>query len=104
MGVHEFNRSFGSAVWRAVKPSPAAGIRVSASALIPGAGLSISESAQPLAARLDPRGGHELSYGLHIVLRYELELALLEQGLPMAELPERWNQRFAGYSVNAPTR
>jgi len=37
----------------------------------------------------------ELSYGLHIVLRYELELALLEQGLPVAELPERWNQRFA---------
>ena len=36
----------------------------------------------------------ELSYGLHIVLRYELELALLEQGLPVAELPERWNQRF----------
>ena len=34
-------------------------------------------------------------YGLHIVLRYELELALLEQGLPVAELPERWNQRFA---------
>ena len=37
----------------------------------------------------------ELSYGLHIVLRYELELALLEQGLPVAELPQRWNQRFA---------
>ena len=37
----------------------------------------------------------ELSYGLHIVLRYELELALLEEGLPVAELPERWNTRFA---------
>ncbi len=36
----------------------------------------------------------ELSYGLHIVLRYELELALLEQGMPVDELPQQWNQRM----------
>lgn len=36
----------------------------------------------------------ELSYCLHIVLRYELELALLEQGMPVHELPEHWNQRM----------
>lgn len=36
----------------------------------------------------------ELSYGLHIVLRYELELALLEQGMPVEELPQRWNRRL----------
>lgn len=36
----------------------------------------------------------ELSYCLHIVLRYELELALLEQDLPVAELPQQWNQRM----------
>jgi carboxypeptidase Taq len=29
------------------------------------------------------------------VLRYELELALLEQALPVAELPEQWNSRMA---------
>ena len=34
----------------------------------------------------------ELSYGLHIVLRFELELALLEQELPVEELPEQWNR------------
>jgi carboxypeptidase Taq len=37
----------------------------------------------------------ELSYCLHIVLRYELELALIEQGMPVAELPEAWNRRHA---------
>jgi len=37
----------------------------------------------------------ELSYCLHIVLRYELELALLEQGMPVEELPQRWTQRMA---------
>jgi carboxypeptidase Taq len=36
----------------------------------------------------------ELSYGLHIVLRFELELALLEQEMPVEELPGRWNQRM----------
>ncbi len=36
----------------------------------------------------------ELSYGLHIVLRYELELALLEQDLPVEELPHQWNRRL----------
>ena len=36
----------------------------------------------------------ELSYGLHIVLRFELELALLEGGLPVADLPGEWNRRM----------
>ncbi|WP_369795508.1 hypothetical protein [Synechococcus sp. GFB01] len=34
----------------------------------------------------------ELSYALHIVLRFELELALLEQQLPVEELPQHWNR------------
>jgi carboxypeptidase Taq len=36
----------------------------------------------------------ELSYCLHIVMRFELELALIEQGLPVEELPQHWNQRL----------
>ncbi|MGB5135947.1 MAG: carboxypeptidase M32 [Prochlorococcaceae cyanobacterium] len=36
----------------------------------------------------------ELSYCLHIVLRFELELALLEQDMPVAELPQAWNRRL----------
>jgi len=36
----------------------------------------------------------ELSYCLHIVLRFELELALLEQDMPVAELPQVWNGRL----------
>ena len=35
----------------------------------------------------------ELSYGLHIVLRFELELVLLEGNMPVAELPSAWNRR-----------
>jgi carboxypeptidase Taq len=36
----------------------------------------------------------ELSYSLHIVLRFELELALLEQEMPVEELPGQWNRRL----------
>ncbi|MFZ0409540.1 MAG: carboxypeptidase M32 [Cyanobium sp.] len=45
----------------------------------------------PMRAGLTRVEADELSYGLHIVLRFELELALLEEGLPVEELPERWN-------------
>lgn len=37
----------------------------------------------------------EVSYDLHIVLRFELERALLRGELAVADLPEAWNSRFA---------
>ena len=45
----------------------------------------------------------ELSYGLHIVLRYELELALLEQEMPVEELPQQWNRRMRALLDIEPT-
>lgn len=45
----------------------------------------------PMRAGLNRVEADELSYALHIVLRYDLECALLEQEMPVAELPERWN-------------
>ena len=37
----------------------------------------------------------EVSYHLHIVLRYELEVALIAGSLGIADLPEAWNERSA---------
>ena len=45
----------------------------------------------------------ELSYCLHIVLRYELELALLEQELPVDQLPGEWNRRMQALLGLQPT-
>ena len=39
----------------------------------------------------------ELSYCLHVLLRYELETDLLERHMPVAELPERWCTHMARY-------
>jgi carboxypeptidase Taq len=45
----------------------------------------------PMRAGLNRVEADELSYSLHIVLRYELERGLLEEGMAVAELPQRWN-------------
>jgi carboxypeptidase Taq len=36
----------------------------------------------------------EVTYNLHIVLRYELELLLIRDELPLEELPREWNRRM----------
>jgi carboxypeptidase Taq len=39
----------------------------------------------------------EATYGLHIVLRFELEQELIEGRLAVSELPDAWNARFEQY-------
>jgi carboxypeptidase Taq len=39
----------------------------------------------------------EVTYGLHVALRFELELALFEGGLDPSLLPEAWNERMRSY-------
>jgi carboxypeptidase Taq len=39
----------------------------------------------------------EATYGLHIILRFELEQDLIEGRLSIADLPEAWNARFQDY-------
>jgi len=39
----------------------------------------------------------ETTYNLHILLRFELEMELLNDQLPVADLPDAWNQRMKKY-------
>jgi carboxypeptidase Taq len=39
----------------------------------------------------------EVTYNLHILIRFELELEIFEGGLSLAELPEAWNVRYRDY-------
>jgi len=39
----------------------------------------------------------EVTYNLHVMLRFELELDLLEGRLTIAELPDAWGERMQGY-------
>lgn len=39
----------------------------------------------------------ELTYNLHIIIRFEIELMLFEGGLDVRELPAVWNQKYHDY-------
>jgi carboxypeptidase Taq len=39
----------------------------------------------------------ELTYNLHILIRFELELEIFEDGLELADLPAAWNARYRDY-------
>ncbi|MCE9545047.1 MAG: carboxypeptidase M32 [Planctomycetia bacterium] len=46
----------------------------------------------------------EATYNLHILIRFELELALLEGDLPVADLPAAWKARYREYLGIEPER
>ena len=39
----------------------------------------------------------EVTYNLHIIARFELEVALMEGSLAVADLPEAWNEKYRKY-------
>jgi carboxypeptidase Taq len=39
----------------------------------------------------------EVTYGLHIIIRFEIERDLMEGKITVAELPEVWNQKYKDY-------
>ena len=56
---------------------------------------------QPSYIRVD---ADEVTYGMHIILRFELEQELIAGTLSTADLPEAWNARFEEYlGIPVPT-
>lgn len=49
---------------------------------------------EPSFIRVD---ADELTYSLHIMVRYEIELALIEERLEVEDLPEYWNNKMFEY-------
>ncbi len=49
---------------------------------------------QPSLIRID---ADELTYSLHIIIRYELERAILNNELTIDELPDAWNNKYKEY-------
>lgn len=39
----------------------------------------------------------ELTYNLHIIIRYEIEKMIFNEGLKVSELPKVWNQKYQSY-------
>ncbi len=57
-------------------------------------GLDLWKSMNPLLPGLNRVEADELSYGLHILIRTDLEIALLQEGLDVWDLPTEWNKRY----------
>jgi carboxypeptidase Taq len=55
--------------------------------------LAVNE-AKPSEIRVE---ADELTYNLHILLRFELEVTLLEGGLPISEVPAAWDAKMEEY-------
>lgn len=56
---------------------------------------------QPSLIRVE---ADELTYNLHIMLRFELEIALIEGSLKVADLPDAWNSTMQAYlGITPPT-
>jgi carboxypeptidase Taq len=65
-------------------------------------GVSVSGEALYRASNRVERGlirtkADEVTYNLHIIIRFELELALFERTLTIADLPDAWNERYRSY-------
>lgn len=49
-------------------------------------------------------GADELTYNLHILIRFELEVELITGQLQMSDLPEAWNAKYSAYlGITPPT-
>ena len=53
-----------------------------------------STAVQPSLIRVD---ADEVTYGLHVIIRFELECDLLEGKLRISELPDAWNAKYAEF-------
>ncbi|KGG36813.1 carboxypeptidase M32 [Prochlorococcus sp. SS52] len=57
-------------------------------------GLDLWRSINPLVPGLNRVEADEVSYGIHILIRTDLEIALLQDGLEVWDLPNEWNKRY----------
>jgi carboxypeptidase Taq len=62
--------------------------------LQPGGFYRAVNRVQPSFIRVE---ADEATYGLHIILRFELEQEMVEGKIAVEDLPEVWNERFRSY-------
>ena len=82
------------AVLRSARAADRASVRTTRRRPGPDRCTGRSTGSQPSFIRVE---ADEATYGLHIVLRFELEQELIEGRLAVADLPEAWNARFEDY-------
>jgi carboxypeptidase Taq len=80
--------------WRWFYPTLQAGFPAQLAAIDENRFISAVNAVRPGLIRGD---ADEVTYGLHIILRFELEQELLAGSVAVADLPEAWNARMKKY-------
>lgn len=100
-GVHESQSRLwenlvgrSAAFWRHFYPSLRAAFREPMKGVDEESFFKAVNKAYPSLIRVE---ADEVTYNLHILLRFELENELLEGSLKVADLPEAWNARIKSY-------
>jgi carboxypeptidase Taq len=106
LGVHESQSRLwenqvgrSPAFWRVFLPTARQFFPVLADISLDAVVLAVN-AARPSLIRTE---ADEITYNLHIILRYELETALIDGRLEVAALPEVWRQRMEQYLGVVPT-
>ena len=101
MGLHESQSRLwenqvgrGRAFWAHWFPRFQAAFPAALAGVSPESFLAEVNRVQPSFIRVE---ADEVTYNLHVILRYELELLMMRDALPLSELPEAWNARMQQY-------
>jgi carboxypeptidase Taq len=60
-------------------------------------GAELERAANRIERSLIRIEADEVTYNLHILIRFELEIEIFEDDLPLTDLPEAWNARYRDY-------
>jgi carboxypeptidase Taq len=82
------------AFWRHLFPLAQAAFPAALADVAPEAFYFAINDVRPSLVRVE---ADEATYNLHILIRFELEQALLAGDLPVADLPEAWNAKYREY-------
>ena len=101
LGIHESQSRMwenfvgrGRAFWEHFSPKAEEAFPKALAGVSPGAFYFAINQVRPSFIRVE---ADEVTYNLHILLRFELEQALVEGEFKAAELPGVWNERFEQY-------
>jgi carboxypeptidase Taq len=82
------------AFWRWFYPRLQRGFEAQLGAVDEEAFYRAVNKVQPSLIRID---ADEVTYNLHIILRFELEQDLIDERLEVSDLPQAWNERIGSY-------
>ena len=65
---------------------------------------TLAEAARSVEVNFIRVEADEVTYNLHVMMRFDLEREIIREDLAVADLPDAWNDRFSKISGSVPQR